>query len=81
MAVVLGQSLQIDPNIQFFWKGDKTRYVGVGVIIKEKLIDDVLSFERVGNQIISIDILLGKLIMNYKSVNTPQCRMSAAEND
>lgn len=49
--VLLGQYLEIDPNISF-WNGGETGFEGVGVLIKEKLMDHVVSVERVYNQII-----------------------------
>ena len=64
----------------FFWNGNETGYGGVGVLIKEELIENVLPVERVNNRIMSIGILLGKM-MSIKSIYAPQSARSATEKD
>lgn len=64
---------------KFFWNGDKARYGSVGVFIREKLIDHVLSIKRINHRIMSMHILLGKI--NIKSVYAPQSGRLTREKD
>ena len=57
---------------KFIWKGCEQGTSGVGVLIAERWIDDVIEVRRVSERIIVIRFRLGKSVVNLISVYAPQ---------
>ena len=70
-----------DSHYKFFWKGDESGHGGVGVLIKEKWIESVLSIARVSSRIILMKMLIEKTLFNITCVYAPQVGLSNQEKD
>ena len=57
-----------DSKYKLFWQGNENGFGGVGILIAEKWITNVLSVDRVNPRIINIRLLIGKMIVNIYSV-------------
>ena len=64
---------------KFFWKGCNSGYAGVGVIVSERWISQVIEVRRVNERIIVLMVAIGKLAMNVISVYVPQVDLSMEE--
>ena len=55
-----------------YYYGENRRRNGIGIIIEESLINNVIKVDRVNDRLMSIKITLGKTIMNIVSSYAPQ---------
>ena len=70
-----------DSHFKFFWKGDISGYGGVGVLIKDKWSESVLSVVRMNSRIIMLKTLIEKTLLNVICVYAPQTGLSNQEKD
>ena len=62
---------------KFFWKGCDSGYAGVGVIVSERWISQVIEvLRRVSERIIVLRVAIGKMVMNVISAYAPQVNLS-----
>nr|XP_049587334.1 craniofacial development protein 2-like [Syngnathus scovelli]XP_049587336.1 craniofacial development protein 2-like [Syngnathus scovelli]XP_049587343.1 craniofacial development protein 2-like [Syngnathus scovelli]XP_049587352.1 craniofacial development protein 2-like [Syngnathus scovelli]XP_049587362.1 craniofacial development protein 2-like [Syngnathus scovelli] len=71
----------IGRRYKFFWQGCNEGTDGVGVLIAEKWIDQVLSISRVNERIIFVKLIVGKRLTNVISIYAPQVGRSQDEKD
>ena len=57
---------------KFFWKGCKNGSAGVGILVKEKWVDNVIEVKKLSERIILIRVLIGVNILNLISGYAPQ---------
>ena len=70
-----------DSVYKFFWCGDQSGYGGVGVLIAEKWIDNVISVARHNHRCIQIRFLVGTVIVNTICCYAPQTGLTTEEKD
>lgn len=56
---------------KFWWAGEKKK-AGVGLLVREDLVEDVIQVERINARIIKMKIVVGRKVMNIFSVYVPQ---------
>ena len=61
---------------KFFWKSCDSGYSGVGVIVSERWISQVIEVRRVSERIMVLRVAIGKLVMNVISAYAPQVNLS-----
>ena len=66
---------------KFFWKGDESGHGGVGILIKEKWSESVLSISRVNPHIMMLKILIEKSLVNVICVYASQVGLSNHDKD
>ncbi|XP_066927938.1 uncharacterized protein, partial [Clytia hemisphaerica] len=66
---------------KFFCCGDDTGYGGVGILLEEALIKNVISVERINSRIMYIRIMIEKSIIRFFSVYAPQTGLPEPEKD
>ena len=64
---------------KFFWKGFDSGYAGVGVIMSERWISQVIEVQRVRKKIIVLRVAVGKLVMDVISAYALQVNLSMEE--
>ena len=70
-----------DSYYKFFWCGDQSGYGGVGIMIAEKWINDVISVTRINHRCIQLRLLIGTVIVNTVCCYAPQTGLSLEEKD
>ena len=70
-----------DSFYKFFWCGDPSGFGGVGIMIAEKWIDDVISVTRHNHRCIQLRFLVGTVIVNIICGYAPQSGLSTEEKD
>ena len=70
-----------DCYYKFFWCGDDTGYGGVGIMIAEKWINDVISVTRHNHRCIQLRFLVGTVIVNTICCYAPQTGLPTEEKD
>ena len=50
-----------DSKYKFLWSGDESGLGGVGVLVKEALVENAVSVERINNRIMHIRIMINKI--------------------
>ena len=70
-----------DSVYKFFWCGNQSGHGGVGVLIAEKWIDNVLSVVRHNHRCIQIRFLVGTVIVNTICCYAPQTGLPTEEKD
>ena len=69
-----------DSKYKFFWQGNEDGLGGVGILIAEKWVPNVLSAPvRVSSRIMNLRLLFGKIIVNIYSVYAPQAGLPQEE--
>ncbi len=58
---------------KLWWSGETTAAAGVGILVKEDLVEDVIEVERKSSRIMKIKMVLGRKILHVFSVYAPQC--------
>ena len=80
-----GQSARMligkDSKYKFYWCGDETGYGGVGLLLEEALVENVISVVRLSNRIMFIRIMIGKVIVRIFSVYAPQTGLAESMKD
>ena len=61
-----------DCEYKFFWCGEETGFGGVGLLVEEDLVENVISVERINSRIMYIRIMIEKSIIRIFSVYAPQ---------
>lgn len=61
-----------EEKYKFWWSGEKERAGGVGVLVKEDLIENIIEVVRVTSRIMKISIVIGKKVGHIFSVYAPQ---------
>ena len=69
-----------DSNYKF-WSGDESGQGGVGLLLEESLVENVLSVERVDNRIMFIRVMIGKTIFRVFSAYAPKTGLPEQEKD
>ena len=72
---------ETNSHYKFFWKRDDSVSRGVGVLIAEKCIDNVISVVRHSTRLIMLRLLCGKSIINFACVYAPQPGLFVDEKD
>lgn len=68
-------------HFKFFWKGDESGDGGIGILIKEKWSEPVLSISRVNPCIMMLKMLIKTSLVSVTCVNAPQVGLSNHEKD
>ena len=66
---------------KFLWQGSEDGTAGVGVLVAEKWVDQILSVNRVNERIMLLKVVNGKNIMNIVSAYAPQVGRTEEEKD
>ena len=66
---------------KFFWSGDKSGLGGVGIMIAEKWIEDVISVTCINHRCIQLRLLIGTVIVNTVCCYAPQSGLPVEEKD
>ena len=66
---------------KFFWQGCNEGTAGVGVLVAEKWIGQVLSVNRVNERMLVVRMIMGKRLANIISAYAPQAGRSADDKD
>ena len=72
---------ETNSHYKFFWKRDDSVSRGVGVLIAEKCIDNVILVVRHSTRLIMLRLLCGKSIINFVCVYAPQPGLFVDEKD
>ena len=67
-----------DSICKFFWSGDQS---GVGIMVAEKLVNNVISVTRYDHCCLQLHFLVGAVIVNLISCYAPQSGLSVEEKD
>ena len=70
-----------DSKFKFFWSGDKSGQGGVGLLLEEALVENVISVERIDHRIMYIRIMIGRMIVCVFSAYAPQSGRPKHEKD
>ena len=70
-----------DSFYKFFWCGDQTGFEGVGIMVAEKWIADVISVTRHNHRCIQLRFLVGTVTVNIICCYAPQSGLSTGEKD
>ena len=62
-----GEHSRTEGGFKFFWKGCKEGTAGVGMMVAEKLVKNLLEVKRVIERIIVVRMRVGKAILNLIS--------------
>ena len=80
-----GQSARIlsgkNSKYKFYWSGDDTGFGGVGLLVEEALIENVVSVVRINNRIMYLRLMIGKKIIRIFSVYAPQTGLPEATKE
>ena len=68
-------------RLKFFWSGDDSGLGGVGVLLDESLVENVLTVVRCNNRIMYIRLMFGKMIIRFFSAYAPQSGRPEIEKD
>ena len=63
-------------HYKFFWKGDELGHGGIGILIKEKWFESVLSISRVNPCIMMLKMQIEKSLVNFTCLYVPQVGLS-----
>lgn len=66
---------------KFLWQGGKDGNGGVGVLVAEKWVDQVVKVNRVDERILVVQLLVGRRLVNVISTYAPQVGRSDDEKD
>lgn len=67
-----GESNKTDGGYKFLWKGCKEGTAGVGMMVAEKWVKNVLEVKKVNERIMVVRVRVGKVILNLISGYAPQ---------
>ena len=57
---------------KFWWSGNKMSQSGVGILVREEMVEDVIEIKRTNDRIMKIKIVLGGSVMHIFSAYAPQ---------
>lgn len=64
---------------KLWYSGNRERTNGVGIFVKQDLVDSVIEVERYTDRIIKVEMVLGKVVYHIFSVYAPQVGRTAQE--
>ena len=64
---------------KFWWSGNIRKTNGVGILLKEELVENVISVERTDDRIMKIVVMLGENVVHLFSVYAPQSGRTVEE--
>lgn len=70
-----------DSRYKFYWVGNQAGYGGVGVLVKEKWVENVMNVLRVNDRIMVLKLIFGKQIVSIVSTYAPQVGLEDAIKD
>ena len=71
-----------DKRYKFFWKGCKeVGGSGVGILVAEKWVDNVVEVRRISERIMVLKVAIGKQVFNIVSAYAPQVGRSAMDEE
>jgi hypothetical protein len=76
-----GEHSRTEGGYKFFWKGCKDGTAGVGMMVAEKWVKNVIEVKRVNERIMAVRLRVGKAILNLISVYAPQVGRSMEEKE
>ena len=65
---------------KFFWCGDQPGFGGVGIMLAEKWVNNVISVKRYDHRCLQLRFLVRKTILNVICCYAPQSGLSAEED-
>ena len=66
---------------KFFWKGCDSGNAGVGVLVSERWISQVIEVRRVSERLVVVRVAIGRLVLNIISAYAPQVGLSMEEKE
>ena len=76
-----GGSARTIGSCKFFWMGCDEGISGVGILVAEKWIDDVIEVKRINDRLMVLRVRIGKSVLNLVSVYAPQVGRSMEEKE
>ena len=70
-----------DSRYKFLWCGNQSGFGGVGILIAEKYVENVISVERFDHRHMQLRLLVGKIVMNFVCAYAPQSGRPVEEKD
>ena len=71
----LGQGTRIyegEERFKFWWSGSQKGRIGVGIMVKEDLVEEVIEVKGLDDRILKIAVVCGRKILHVISVFAPQ---------
>ena len=68
-----------EEKYKLWYSGSREGLYGVGIILRQDFIDNVLKIERFSDRLIKIRLVLGKSVFNIFSLYAPQVGRPQAE--
>ena len=66
---------------KFFWVGCAEGVSGVGILVAERWVDNVIEVKRVNERVMILRVIVGKSVLNVVSVYAPQVGRPMAEKE
>jgi exonuclease III len=60
-----------EARYKFFWMGCEAGMSGVGVMVAERWLDNVIEVKRVNERLMALRVIVGKSVLNLVSVYAP----------
>src|SRR5258706_14978800 len=76
-----GGSAKTYGKYKFFWKGGEDGLAGVGVLVQEKWVENVIGVQRINERILVLRVRIGGVVVNVVSVYAPQMGRSLDEKE
>ena len=79
-----GSSRQIkgkDSIYKLFWCGDQSGFRGIGIMLAQKWVNNVLSVKRYDNRCLQLRFLIGTIVINVICCYAPQSGLPVEEKD
>ena len=76
-----GEHSRTDGGYKFFWKGCKEGTAGVGMMVAEKWVKNVLEVKRVNERIMVVRVRVDKVILNLITAYAPQVGRKMEEKE
>src|SRR2546425_3968 len=70
-----------DKRYKFFWSGGSDPLAGVGVLVAEKWVENVIEVKKLSERIMLIRVAIGTNILNVISCYAPQMGRSPVEKE
>ncbi len=61
-----------EDKFKLWWSGEEDRAGGVGILVEEQMVEDVIEVVRVSPRIMKVKIVLGQKVLHLFSVYAPQ---------
>ena len=70
-----------DSRYKFYWVGNQAGNKGVGVLVKEKWVENVMNVTRINDRLMMLKLIFGRQIVTIVSTYAPQVGLDEATKD